>query len=57
MTERKLESHQFAHVFYRGTAEGENAVVVFFEVEGAAISRPGAIAQVNMLGHTDEVGR
>jgi hypothetical protein len=54
---RKLQTHQFADVFYRGAAEGENGVVILLEIEGAAISCLGAIAQVKMLGHTDEVGR
>jgi hypothetical protein len=54
---RKLQTHQFANVFYRGTAEGENGVIILLEIEGAAISCLGAIAQVKMLGHTDEVSR
>ena len=54
---RKLQTHQFADVFYRGAAEGENGVVILLEIEGAAISCLGAIAQVKMLSHTDEVGR
>jgi hypothetical protein len=54
---RKLQTHQFADVFYRGAAEGENGVVILLEIEGTAISCLGAIAQVKMLSHTDEVGR
>jgi hypothetical protein len=54
---RKLQTHQFADVFYRGAAEGENGVVILLEIEGTAISCLGAIAQVKMLGDTDEVGR
>ena len=54
---RKLQTHQFADVFYRGAAEGENGVVILLEIEGTAISCLGAIAQVKMLSHTNEVGR
>src|SRR6266481_4885243 len=53
----QLQSEQFAHVFYRRAAKGEHAVVVFFQIEGAASLCFGAIAQVELFAHADEIGR
>jgi hypothetical protein len=51
------QPHEFANVFHWRAAKGNNGVAVVFEIEGRAISRFGTIAQVKVLGHTDEIGR
>src|SRR4051812_33563181 len=52
-----LQSHHLAHILHWRTAERNDRVVVFFQVELCAIVRLRLFAQREMLGHADEIGR